>query len=366
MGNPFTPAFGTIPNCIAGRQNILNDMKNAFANPENNPDLTGIFVGPGGTGKTVLLSLAGEIARNEGWIVVDVAAYDGMLEDIYMKICDQAEEILSDQKKTILKEIKIKDIGLAFEQEDSSDRKPPSWRIRMERLINELRSENVGVLITVDEMIPGIPDMIELVSEYQILQRRGAKVSLLMAGLPKYTDELLNDKSVSFLRRARKHMIGRVSEEEASMTIANTMNSGGKTIEGQQLQKAAAASNGFPYMIQLVGYYIYQEAGNRKKITEEITEKGIEDSSADFTDGVLYSTFSELSEMDRAFVYAMLEDKNGSRLKDITKRLNKSNGYAFTYKTRLQRAGVIDEKNKILNFSLPFFREYAVQMKEYE
>ena len=297
---------------------------------------------------------------------MDVSAYDGMLEDIYMKTLDQAEEILPDQKKTILKEIKIKDIGLAFGQEDSSERKPPSWRVRMERLTDELRAENVGVLITVDEVIPSVPDMIELVSEYQILQRRGAKVSLLMAGLPKYTDELLNDKSVSFLRRARKHVIGRVSEEEASMAIANTMKSGGKTIEGQQLQKAAAASNGFPYMIQLVGYYIYQEAGNRKKITEEITEKGIEDSSADFTDGVLYSTFSELSEMDRAFVYAMLEDENGSRLKDIARRLNKSNGYAFTYKTRLQRAGVIDEKNKILNFALPFFREYAAQMKEYE
>lgn len=356
MGNPFTPVFGTIPNCIAGRQNILNDMKNAFANPENNPDLTGLFVGPGGTGKTVLLDLAGKIARDEGWIVVDVCAYDGMLEDIYMKILDQL--------KTIPKYSRIKDVPPM--EEGSSDRKQPGWRIRMEKLINELHLENVGVLITVDEVIPGIPDMIDLVSEYQILQRHGAKVALLMAGLPKYTDELLNDKSVSFLRRARKHMIGRVSEEEASMAIANTMKSGGKTIEGQQLQKAAAASNGYPYMIQLAGYYIYEEAGNRKKITEEITEKGIEDSSADFTDGVLYSTFSELSEMDRAFVYAMLEDKNGSRLKDIAKRLNKSNGYAFTYKTRLQRAGVIDEKNKILNFALPFFREYAAQMKGYE
>ena len=112
MKNPFTPTFGTVPLFMAGRKKTLEEFKKTFIDWKGNPNITSLFIGPRGSGKTAMLSAAGDIARNEGWIVVDVSAYDGMLEDIYMKTLDQAEEILPDQKKTILKEIKIKDIGL--------------------------------------------------------------------------------------------------------------------------------------------------------------------------------------------------------------------------------------------------------------
>lgn len=364
MDNPFTPTFGTVPLYMAGRDKILDDMKKAFRNWKNNPNITSIFIGPRGCGKTAMLSAAGDLARNEGWIVVDISAYEGMLEDIYAKITDQAEELFPTQKKAVLKEIKIKNIGLSFEPAVPESDKP-GWRIRMERLADQLCETNVGLVITVDEVLP-IPEMVELVSEYQIMHRRGNKISLLMAGLPKYVDDLLNDRSVSFLRRARRHMLGKVSDEEASKAIAGTMKSGGKIIEGNPLEEAVKAADGFPYMIQLVGYYIFEESGNSKKITPDEAEQGISDSIDEFENGVLYNTFADLSDTDIVFLYAMLEDRNGSRLSDIAKRMNKTNGYAYTYKVRLQRAGVIDEKNKILSFALPFFREYVEKQKAYE
>lgn len=364
MNNPFTPTFGTVPLYMAGREKTLADIGKAFENWKGNPNITSIFIGARGSGKTAMLTAAGDLARKSGWIVVDVSAYEGMLDDIYMKILDQAEEILPDEKKSFLKELRIKDFSIGFEHE-SSQTAQPSWRVCMERLMEKLRGENAGVLITVDEVLSKVDEMIELVSEYQILQRKGYKTALLMAGLPKYVDDLLNDKSVSFLRRARRHMIGRVSDEEASKAIAETMKSGGKNISGEPLAKAVSAAAGFPYMIQLVGYYIFEEAGNRKNITIECAERGIYESRNEFTNGVLYNTVSDLSEKDTEFLFAMLEDENGSRLKDIADRMNKTNGYAYTYKVRLQHAGVIDEKNKILYFALPFIREYLTEQKEY-
>lgn len=268
-------------------------------------------------------------------------------------------------REATLSNIKIKDIGFGFEHNESPAEKQ-SWRIRMEQLMNQLKNEDIGLLITVDQVLPDPEDMIELVSEYQLLQRSGCKIALLMAGLPKYVDELLNDKSVSFLPSARRDMIGRVSDDEVSAAIANTMISGGKTISGEPLQKAVSAADGFPYMIQLVGYYIFEEAEDQKDITLDTAEAGIAQAADEFTNGVLFNTFADLSEKDKAFLYAMLEDEDSSRLTDIATRLNKSNGYAYTYKKRLEHAGAIDERNKRLRFALPYFRTYVQEQMEYE
>ena len=363
--NPFTPTFGTVPYYLAGREKILTDMSTVFENWKGNPNTTSILVGPRGSGKTAMLTAIGDIARKQGWIVIDVSAYEGMLEDIYEKIIYQAEEVLPDRNKRVLKQIRIKDFGIEFEQNSARDQSL-SWRVRIERLFECLQEVAVGVLITVDEVLPKLEEMIELASEYQIIQRRGSKISLLMAGLPKNINDLTDDKSVSFLRRARRITLGRIDDREAEKAIINTMAIGNKTISKEPLTKAVEVSNGFPYMIQLAGYYIFEEAAQKKRITMEMAEKGISEARSDFRNGVLYNTFAELSDNDKQFLYAMLEDKCDSRLTDIADRMKKTNGYAYTYKIRLMQAGVIDETNKKLNFSLPFFREYLIEQKQYE
>ena len=83
--NPFTPSFGEIPARLAGRDQILYDVTRALESEHRRPDLTTIFSGARGTGKTALLALIAEEAERRGWVAVSTTALPGMLEDIEIR-----------------------------------------------------------------------------------------------------------------------------------------------------------------------------------------------------------------------------------------------------------------------------------------
>lgn len=84
--------------------------------------------------------------------------------------------------------------------------------------------------------------------------RSQRKVALLMAGLPEHVSRLLNDESVSFLRRASSRYLGRIFDVEISDAFDCTVEAGGRTIEADARMACAKAADGFPYMMQLVGF----------------------------------------------------------------------------------------------------------------
>ena len=64
------------------------------------------------------------------------------------------------------------------------------------------------MLFTVDEVDPTLDEMVQLAAFYQHFVREGRKVALLMAGLPHNISSLLNNKTVSFLRRSNRRAGG--------------------------------------------------------------------------------------------------------------------------------------------------------------
>lgn len=93
--NPFTPTFGSVPPFLAGREHILRDINRGFINGPGDPNLSTIFTGARGTGKTALLSLLSETALEHGWIAANVSAMPGMLEDIIERTKEAADSYLS-------------------------------------------------------------------------------------------------------------------------------------------------------------------------------------------------------------------------------------------------------------------------------
>lgn len=63
------------------------------------------------------------------------------------------------------------------------------------------------MLFTVDEVDPTLDEMVQLAAFYQHFVREGRKVALLMAGLPHNISSLLNNKTVSFLRRSNRRAL---------------------------------------------------------------------------------------------------------------------------------------------------------------
>lgn len=358
LANPFTPSFGQIPPFMAGRTDIVRDIVRAFDQGAGNPNLSTIFVGARGTGKTALLTYLCEESLSRGWVAASVSAIPGMLEDIEERALVAAGEFVETPDEMHLKGINVGQLlGLEWERSASP---AGNWRTRMTNILDMLAEHGVGLVIAVDEVRVDLDEMVQLASVYQHFVREGRKVALLMAGLPSKVSALLRDDSVSFLRRANYHQLGRVADAEIRLAMEKTVRAAGRGIDGSALDQAVAVVGGFPYMMQLVGYHMWEEYPENDDITLLDVRGGAERAAADIEKKILETTYRELSRGDLRFLEAMLEDEGEeSSLPQIAQRLGKKSNYASQYKRRLLAQGIVEDRGHgMLAIEVPLFKEY--------
>ena len=362
MKNPFTPTFGIVPPYLAGRNRVIDSIGAAYDNWPGDPNLSTILIGPRGCGKTAMLSCIGDEAKKRGWIVVDTSAANGMLDDILQRALDVSSEVLSRESGRHLTGFDIGSfLGLSWSVDSDTNK---NWRSKMSDLLKKLGEKDIGMLITIDEVRADVDEMIEFAAVYQLLVREGAKIALVMAGLPVHVSDLISDKSVSFLRRARQQYLDNIPDVEIRSAFRKTVESAGKEIESDALDAAVQATGGFAYMMQLVGYHTWEASDENKTIVKDNVLSGTEAAGKEFESAVLSSTYRELSNGDVRFLTAMLDDEAESSISDIAKRLGKTAGYASTYKRRLMQAGIIEETGRAkVRFSIPKFREYMEKVR---
>lgn len=355
--NPFTPTFGRVPELLAGRREIIEEMAEAFDNGPGDPNLSTIYTGARGTGKTALLLYLSRIAAAHGWIAVNVTAIPGMLEDIIERTVDAASQFIDPAASAHLRALSIGQlIGVEWERAEAPR---GNWRTRMGQMLDALDAQGVGVLITVDEVQPDLDEMIQLAAVYQHFVGEERRVALLLAGLPGKVSALLRNESVSFLRRANRHRLGNLSTADAAEGIRLTVEEAGRTIDPQAVALAADESRGFPYLMQLAGYHSWAQHPDRPEVSLADVQAGSALAHRDFTERILEATYYDLSPKDLLFLRAMLLDPEESRLTDIASRLGEASNYTSTYKRRLIEQGVIGERGpSYVAFELPGFRDY--------
>ncbi len=355
--NPFTPTFGMVPPFMAGRTYLIDDILNALDRGPGDPNLSTMFIGARGTGKTTLLSYLASEASAHGWIAVSVAALPGMLEDIYERAKEAAIEFVDSEKGARLKGISIGQL-LGVEWETPAQ-ESENWRTRMNRLLKSLAEYDIGLLITVDEVRVSLDEMVLLAAVYQLFVREGKRVGLLMAGLPQQVSALLRDESVSFLRRSVQRQLGNIGDQEVKDAMLRTVEGAGRVVGEKALDAMVEAVGGFPYMMQLVGFRAWDQHPAIHEITFEDAKRGIELAHVDIEQRVLEPTFRELSDGDVSFLEAMLPDEEVSRISSIAKRMGVTSNYASQYRLRLIEQGIIGERGRgKVVFEMPFFKDY--------
>ena len=201
--------------------------------------------------------------------------------------------------------------------------------------------------------------MVHLASNYQLFIREERKVALLMAGLPSRIDKMLDNKSISFLRRASRYELNRIADYEVEQAFEKTAESAGKSFSIDGLARAVSAAEVFPYMIQLVGFRSWQEAKEAKTIDLASVETGSGLAAKDMEHRVLQASLRELSPGDMRFLRAMLDDTDESSVADLENRLGESSGYVAQYRRRLIDRGLIGPRGRgRLGFDLPGLRDY--------
>ena len=358
--NPFTPTFGEVPLYLAGRDTVLRSMVRAFEREGRAPELTTLILGARGTGKTALLAKIAEEAVAHGWVCANVTAADGMLEDILVQATRAAGRIIDAEPTPRMTGVGLGQV-LSVEWEPSPQ--PPSnWRSKVEDLLDALKAYGTGLLITVDEVQHDLDEMVQLAAAYQQFVKERRRVGLLMAGLPFHIEELKKNKVVSFLRRAEHQYLGRIADFDIANAVQKTVQQGGRTIREEALDVLVDATEGFPFMMQLIGYRSWDEHPDASEITLSDVRSGVALARHEMRERILESTYRELSNGDLAFLAAMLLDPGDSSLKDIAERMGKSSAYVNTYRRRMLKQGIIgDRRRGEVGFDLPVFKEFLAE-----
>lgn len=355
--NPFTPTFGVVPPFMAGRDYLIDDVLGALDNGPGDPNLSTVFIGARGTGKTALLSYIASEAPAHGWIAVRVSATPGMLEDIYQQTQEAAAEFVSSSASPRLRGISL---GQLFSVEwEPVPEQRANWRTRMTRLLKGLERYDIGLLIAIDEVRVTLEEMVSFAATYQLFVGEGRKVAVMMAGLPHQVSALLQDESISFLRRSVQQHLGRIADHEIERALRKTVEESGRSISSDALGEMVRASGGFPYMMQLVGYRVWNEDRAADEIALDDARAGIEMARGDMEQRIFSATYRELSNGDLRFLEAMLEDEGVSSMADIAQRMGVKANYAAQYRNRLLEQGVIGERGRgEVGFDIPLFDDY--------
>lgn len=355
--NPFTPAFGTTPYVLAGRDVILDDMRLAFSTGVGDPNLSTLIVGARGTGKTALMSRIRSIAVEEGWLAVGTTALPGMLDDLYEQAAQASRHLIAPEAQHRLSSISVGPVSAGWERERSPR---GNWRTCMGHLLDQLSESRTGLLMTVDEVQEGLEELVQLAAVYQHFVTEGRNVALVMAGLPFHVDRLVSNKSVSFLRRSAQRRIGHIGSSDVEEALRLTVTDAGKDLTQEAADACVRAIDGFAYMLQLVGYRTWNAGANDEVLDIDSATRGIIAARRDMEEHVLSATYRELSGKDVAFLEAMLPDRHESRMSTIASRMGVSTGYAAKYKSRLLALGVIREQGRgLVTFDIPGLRSYV-------
>lgn len=354
--NPFTPTFGEVPAYMAGREIMLNNLRRAFSSSKRHPNLTTIITGARGTGKTALLAQAADEAEQRGWIAVSTVALPGLLDDVYITAKRRASHLITRDPNVRIESIEfggIGGIGLSHAEHETN------WRNDMSGLLEELARSNAGLLIIVDEVQPKLDEMIQLAAIYQLFVMEGRKVALLMAGLPNNMLALEKDKSVSFLRRAQKMQLGPIPDFEVKEAFERTVRDSGRTLAPTALSRAVDATGGFPFLMQLIGFRVWDQHPGSTEITEEDAQAGITLARAEFEDRILKTTYESISNGDKAFLDALVSLGGQATIRQIADQMEKTGPYATQYKNRLMGQGIIKDVGGIVCFQLPHMEAFV-------
>ena len=256
MHNPFRPTFGASPRVWAGRDAVLQDFGRALQGGPGNPDRSLLISGSRGIGKTVLLTELEDIAIQQGWVVLRASARENMQQVLVESTIPEAIARLEERPKRQLTGFSVAGIGSVSTHITDSE---PAQRLvtQLRRLIDLLH--DTGVLITIDEVQDVDPDdLTQIAIAYQDLVRDDLPVAVAMAGLTRGINQLLDLPGAMVLRRARHYELGPLTLEDARHAFEETSQEGG--IVFAAADQAAELSQGYPYLVQLLGFLAWERA----------------------------------------------------------------------------------------------------------
>ncbi|QOT18584.1 AAA family ATPase [Paenarthrobacter sp. YJN-5] len=358
MLNPFKPTAGATPPALVGRAGLLDEFEYGLQQGSGAPGLLTIITGSRGIGKTVMLNEAEGIAREQGWAVISRTATPGFLGGIGDDMLRLLDELGDGPPSRKITAFSAAGFGLTTQlpPERAND-----WRRIGGELLRRLGEKGTGLVITIDEIhAVDRTEISQLAADVQHFIREGLPVGLIFAGLPSAVSDLLNEGVATFLRRADRINLHEAAIAEVTASYKELFSQGGIDVTPGLISKAAEATEGYPFLIQLVGYFLWLEAGKADwALNEDSVERAIRAAERRNSLVVVESALSDISDKDREFLDAMAAQDGPSTAGQIGGILQAKPNLVSKYRKRLIAAGLIESAGYgKVDFAIPGLRQY--------
>ena len=368
--NPFSPSFGISPPVLAGRRDVLNSFDRVFDSIRS-PSYATLLWGLRGTGKTVLLNAFEDRARARGWVVVSAAAAvsGGLADQIRTKATGLSASLRSEHDpaaRRTVSGVSIMGVGVQTERVPApaaDGDHSVGLEASLASLGDLLVEHGTGLLVTVDELhVSDVDEVREFGSVFQLVSRRAERpIAFVGAALPELEHRLLSGEASTFLQRCVRHEIGNLRPTEAATALRQPIEEAGGRIEDDALDIAVEASMGQPYLVQLIGSYLWDDAADPMAgVTAEEARRAAADAKEQFGQHVHGPVWHRLSDLDKRFLAAMLADAASSAVGDIGQRWGHRARSLSTYRKRLLAAGLVSSVGRgRVAFADPTVRQYV-------
>ena len=354
----FQPTFGNRPDQYIGRDGVIEQFMAGLQEPVGSRNRCTLFLGQRGMGKTALLLELSDRAAKAGYVVARVTAHEGMPKAIIEQFQLNGSAFFKDDKRK-LTGVTAGALGFTFGLTFSeAAERQYGFRSKMSLLCDKLAEKDKGALILIDEVRTSVA-MREVASAYQELVGDGKNIAIAMAGLPHAVSGVLNDKVLTFLNRAVKVELGLISTNLIRAYFEQAFKSVGIKISDEILDRAALATRGFPYLMQLIGYYLIQYTKEGDTVDSTIMDKAEKAARGDMEDNVFKPILSPLSDNDMIFLKAMARQGGIVSIAKLQATLGKKGPAIQPYRKRLLEAGIIEAPRRgELVFAVPYLADY--------
>lgn len=315
----FKPTAGKMPPILIGRENVLNDFREALINGAGAPGRIMLLTVQCGYGKTVLLTQLRKIAQEQQWKTISDTASTRLTERLLAALTQPSTQIHA----SLSPSVNLAGLGTVSIGEASVSKERAALDLR-EALLAAIQSKHIekrkGLLITIDEtqaiseqdlvnIATAVQHVITTLDEQNIADEEKKGITLVFAGLPRMVNELTNNRVTTFLRRALRRELHSVAIPDVKNAYIQSVRESGKEISQSCALQAAELSGGYPYMIQLVGYYMWQAAQTEgsAEITAQHLKIGTADALLAFDDAVCEPILHELTASERQLLEAIAQ-----------------------------------------------------------
>lgn len=354
---------------LAGRDDILADIADAWSTGPTHPGYTTLLLGRRGSGKTVVLEALRGLGHSRGWLSVsDAAVTPGLLNRLAHRAAAHLNLRAGELHPDIDRDLAAAGIGVGPGYDPKADlsRRLPNV---LSGLAAHLQSSGAGLVVTIDELHAGDTDELRTLGVVvQDVTRIGRlPMAFIGAGLPTLEDTLLADTSITFLQRCARHEVGFLDPSAAWSALAEPVRQHGGRMAPEAVEHAVAVAQGYPFMIQLVGFHAWEAAADPTvEVTLQDVEVGAETARHQVGQLVIAPMWKDLADGSRRFLAAMALDDGVSRTADIAARLGVSSEYVGVYRSRLMKSGMVAAAGHgRLDFALEATRQWIRGLDEY-